>query len=83
MTIRTWRATGMAMASVSDPLAENTLAAAITAAERRWPNVTGEPAILLAERDDLEAARGIVGHDVREVTGLPDGWAIAWPLTAT
>jgi hypothetical protein len=74
------------MASAGGPLDEDTLAAALTAAGRRWPQVEGQPIGLLAGPDDLDAARELAAHplltiaDVRQVGGLPDGWALAWTL---
>jgi hypothetical protein len=74
------------MASAGGPLDEDALAAALTAATRRWPQVEGRPIGLLAGRDDLDTARELAAHplltiaDIRLVDGLPDGWAVAWTL---
>ena len=84
MTIRTWRQGNSLMASAADaPLDAETLAVVSAQARKRWPWLPEAPGILLAGEVDEETRalvreRPELAGDVRQVDGLPDGWAIAW-----
>jgi hypothetical protein len=81
MTVRTWRQGRALMASADAELDADALAVAADAARRRW-EIPAVPGVLLV--DDLAAGRELVRAspdlvaDVRQVDGLPNGWAIAW-----
>jgi hypothetical protein len=84
MNVRTWRQGNALMASSPDaPLNGDTLAVVSERARNRWPWIPAVPGMLLAEEPDestraLLAERPDIAGDLREVDGLPDGWAIAW-----
>ena len=84
MIVRTWRQGNALMAAVMDaPLDADALAAASAQARKRWPWIPDVPGILLASEVDADT-RALVREspelvgDIREVDGLPGGWAIAW-----
>jgi hypothetical protein len=74
------------MAAADAPLSEEALAAALTAARRRWEPLAEVPPALLVTREEWEAAEALAAHpllelaEVREVSNLREGWAAAWPL---
>ena len=84
MTIRTWRQGNSLMATAADaPLDAETLAVVSAQARKRWPRLPEAPGILLAGEVDEETRalvleRPELAGDVRQVDGLPGGWAIAW-----
>jgi hypothetical protein len=84
MNVRTWRQGSALMASSPDaPLDADTLAVVSERARNRWPWIPDVPGMLLAEDLD-EETRALareqpeIAGDLRQVDGLPDGWAIAW-----
>jgi hypothetical protein len=84
MTIRTWRQGNSLMATAPDaPLDADTLAVVSAQARKRWPWLPAVPGILLVGEVDAEiralvSERPELAGDVRQVDGLPSGWAIAW-----
>ena len=86
MTARTWRQAQTLMAACDAPLSESSLAAALSAARRRWEPLQDVPPALLVTRDELPAAEELAAHpllelaEVREVSNLREGWAAAWLL---
>jgi hypothetical protein len=86
MNVRTWRQAQTLMAACDVPLSESSLAAALSAARRRWEPLEDIPPALLVTRDELPAAEELAAHpllelsEVREVSNLRDGWAAAWLL---
>lgn len=80
MTVRTWKQGAMLMASADQDISAEALAAAERASRRRWGPLTS--ALLLADSTTLDDARNLARvtawiTDVREVSGLPDGWVLA------
>jgi hypothetical protein len=84
VTVRTWRQGNALMASVMDaPLDADALAVASAQARKRWPWLPDVPGILLAgevdsDTRDLVRERPELVADIRQVDGLPGGWAITW-----
>ena len=84
MTVRTWRQGNALLATAADaPLDAETLAVVSAQARKRWPWLPDAPGILLADELDQEIRallreRPELAGDVRQVDGLPGGWAIAW-----
>lgn len=81
MTVRTWRQGRALMASADAELDAEALTVAVDAARRRW-EIPAVPGVLLvddrAAGRELMLARPDLAADLRQVDGLPNGWAIAW-----
>lgn len=83
MNTRTWRQAGRTRAyfASADELHVGAIGEAIRSAWRRWPWLDKRPAAFLADADHLDDAREALGPaaEIRQVDGMPDGWALWWP----